>query len=168
MTRAGAGPDPVAWLPVEDWMRAPEVLAVLDALERVGAQARFVGGAVRDLAMGRATTSADIDIATDAEPDRVTGALAAAGLKTVPTGIEHGTVTAVSGGRGFEVTTLRRDVATDGRRRDRVVDCRPALGLADRSLPAGPRRRWRNRRSLDRSVARGPASLGSRSSRHSS
>jgi poly(A) polymerase len=64
--------------------------------------------------MGRAI--ADIDLATALEPPVVVTALEAAGLKSVPTGLEHGTVTAVSGGRGFEITTLRRDVETDGRR----------------------------------------------------
>ncbi len=103
-------------LPVVDWMRTPEVLAVLDALEAIGAEARFVGGAVRDLAMGRMRPDADIDIATTAEPEDVTNALKAAGLSAVPTGLDHGTITAVSGGRGFEITTLRRDVSTDGRR----------------------------------------------------
>jgi poly(A) polymerase len=73
-----------------------------------------VGGAVRDALLGR--PAADVDLATPDLPDAVTRALRQAGLKAVPTGLEHGTVTAVSGHRGFEVTTLRRDVATDGRR----------------------------------------------------
>ena len=58
----------------------------------------------------------DIDIATTLTPDEVTAALQAAGLKAVPTGVEHGTVTAVADGKPFEITTLRRDVETDGRR----------------------------------------------------
>jgi poly(A) polymerase len=92
------------------WMTAPETLAVMKAL----GEARFVGGVVRNALMGRAVD--DIDIATPLTPDEVTKWLQAAGLKAVPTGIEHGTVTAVSGGKPFEVTTLRRDVSTDGRR----------------------------------------------------
>ncbi len=93
------------------WMTAHETRAVLDAL---GGEGRFVGGAVRNALLGRAV--ADIDIATPLLPDEVTARLKKAGLGAVPTGIEHGTVTAVVSGKPFEVTTLRRDVATDGRR----------------------------------------------------
>ena len=98
------------------WMNAPATAAVLDALEAAGGAdcARFVGGCVRNALLGRPVD--DIDIATVLTPDQVTQALAAAKLKAVPTGVEHGTVTAVSQGRPFEITTLRRDVATDGRR----------------------------------------------------
>lgn len=87
----------------------PALLAVLAVLPG----ARLVGGCVRDAIAGRPV--ADIDLATPSPPDEVTRALQAAGLRAVPTGLDHGTVTAVSGGRGFEVTTLRRDQATDGR-----------------------------------------------------
>ena len=87
----------------------PALLAVLDALP----SARLVGGCVRDAIAARDV--ADVDLATPEPPDAVVRALAAAGLRSVPTGLAHGTVTAVSGGRGFEVTTLRRDEATDGR-----------------------------------------------------
>ena len=87
----------------------PALRPILDAL----AGARLVGGAVRDTLAGRPV--ADIDIATPDPPEAVMAALARAGLRTVPTGLAHGTVTAVSGHRGFEITTLRRDVATDGR-----------------------------------------------------
>ena len=98
------------------WMAAPETTAVLDALEAAGGAdcARYVGGCVRNTLIGRPVS--DIDIATTLTPDAVTAALKAAGLKAVPTGVEHGTVTAVAGGKPFEITTLRRDVATDGRR----------------------------------------------------
>jgi len=98
------------------WMTAPETSAVMDALEAAGGPgcARFVGGCVRNAVIGREVS--DIDIATTLTPDRTTAALEAAGLKAVPTGVDHGTVTAVSGGKPFEITTLRRDVATDGRR----------------------------------------------------
>ena len=75
--------------------------------------ARVVGGAVRDALAGREV--ADIDLATPMQPEEVTTRLLAAGLKAVPTGIAHGTVTAVADHRGFEVTTLRRDIETDGR-----------------------------------------------------
>lgn len=96
------------------WMRAPETVAVMEALTKNGGDARFAGGAVRNALIGRAIE--DIDIATPLPPDEVTKRLQAAGLGAVPTGIEHGTVTAISGGKPFEITTLRRDVATDGRR----------------------------------------------------
>jgi poly(A) polymerase len=97
------------------WMQAAETRAVMAALEAAGGAdcARFVGGCVRNAVIGRPV--ADIDIATTLTPDRVTAALKAAGLKAVPTGVEFGTVTAVSGGKPFEITTLRRDVETDGR-----------------------------------------------------
>ena len=97
-------------------MRAPQTLAVMAALEAAGGEgcARFVGGCVRNALTGHPVD--DIDIATTLTPDAVIAALKAAGLKAVPTGIDHGTVTAVSGGKPFEITTLRRDVETDGRR----------------------------------------------------
>lgn len=88
----------------------PEVFALLTA---DGEEARIVGGAVRDALMGRPV--AEIDFATTMTPDRVAAAAEAAGYKAVPTGIEHGTITLVVQGRGFEVTTLRQDVETDGR-----------------------------------------------------
>lgn len=87
---------------------------VFDALEAGGHRAWIVGGAVRNALLGE--PAGDVDLATDARPDAVMHRAAAAGLKAVPTGIGHGTVTVVSAGRGFEVTTLRRDVETDGRR----------------------------------------------------
>jgi poly(A) polymerase len=98
------------------WMTAPATAAVMDALEAAGGAdcARFVGGCVRNSLIGRPVS--DIDIATVLSTDAVTRALQAAGLKAVPTGVEHGTVTAVSAGQPFEITTLRRDVSTDGRR----------------------------------------------------
>lgn len=91
------------------FLAEPGLVAVLRALP----EARVVGGAVRDALAERPV--ADVDLATPSPPDTVTRALQAAGIRAVPTGIEHGTVTAVVGGRGFEITTLRRDVATDGR-----------------------------------------------------
>ena len=95
------------------WMTAPPTVTVLDALSANGAPARFVGGCVRDAVAGRPVK--DIDIATPETPEEVMALLARAGVKTVPTGIDHGTVTAVTGGAHFEVTTLRRDVETYGR-----------------------------------------------------
>ncbi len=83
--------------------------AVLAALPR----ARVVGGAVRDHLLGLPV--GEVDLATPEPPEEVARELAAAGLKSAPTGIAHGTVTAIAMGRGFEVTTLRRDLATDGR-----------------------------------------------------
>lgn len=104
---------PAGRIAPQPWMKAPATRAVFDALGATGATARFVGGCVRDALIGRAIT--DIDIATDAVPDATIAALREAGIKAVPTGLQHGTVTAVADGRPFEVTTLRRDVSTDGR-----------------------------------------------------
>ena len=97
------------------WMSAPETRAVVAALEaaRPGAN-RFVGGCVRDAFLGH--PAVDIDIATQLTPDAVMAAAQRAGLACAPTGIEHGTITVVSGHKPYEVTTLRRDVTTDGRR----------------------------------------------------
>lgn len=98
------------------WMTAPETAAVFDALEAAGGPdcARFVGGCVRNTLVGRKVD--DLDIATVLTPDQVVAALKAAGIRSVPTGLDHGTVTAVSNHRPHEITTLRRDVSTDGRR----------------------------------------------------
>ena len=97
-----------------DWLASAPARAVCAALEGGGHQAWFVGGCVRNALLGEEAT--DLDITTDARPERVIALVEAAGLRAVPTGIEHGTVTVVAGGRGFEVTTFRRDVETDGRR----------------------------------------------------
>jgi len=96
------------------WLSEPATRAVLAALAGAGFEGRVVGGSVRNTLMGLAVS--DIDIATPATPDAVVNACAAAGLATVPTGIEHGTVTVLAHHRPVEVTTLRRDVSTDGRR----------------------------------------------------
>jgi poly(A) polymerase len=96
------------------WMDDPPVQALLAALTRGGIAARFVGGCVRDTVLGRAV--GEIDIAVDKPPETVMRALEAADLKVVPTGLKHGTVTAIVKGKPFELTTLRRDVETDGRR----------------------------------------------------
>ncbi|WP_165916725.1 CCA tRNA nucleotidyltransferase [Caulobacter sp. BK020] len=101
---------------VAPWMAQAETQAVIAGLEARGGPgcARFVGGCVRNTLMGKPID--DIDIATVLTPDAVIQALGAARLRAVPTGIDHGTVTAISGGRPYEITTLRRDVSTDGRR----------------------------------------------------
>ena len=90
-----------------------DVAALLSALNRDGEEARIVGGAVRNALLGEPV--ADIDIATTCLPEETTRRARAAGFKAVPTGVEHGTVTVVIDGAPFEVTTLRRDVETDGR-----------------------------------------------------
>src|SRR5215213_2486630 len=94
-------------------MREPATRVLLDALQRAGIAARFVGGCVRDALLGQ--SSADIDLATPALPEDIIAALENAGIKAVPTGIAHGTVTAVVPPLHFEITTLRRDVETYGR-----------------------------------------------------
>ena len=98
----------------DDWIQLQATQDVCKALTDGGAQAFFVGGCVRNALLGAAAS--DIDIATDAHPERVVELAAGAGLKAIPTGIEHGTVTVVSGGIPHEITTFRRDVETDGRR----------------------------------------------------
>ena len=97
-----------------DWITAPGVQRVLGLLAHCGYQAYLVGGCVRNAVINQPI--ADIDMATDALPARVSEIAADAGLKVVPTGIAHGTVTIVVRGVGYEVTTFRRDVKTDGRR----------------------------------------------------
>jgi poly(A) polymerase len=96
------------------WMTEGPAARVMRALTAEGDTARFVGGCVRDALVGRPIR--DVDIATPLSPQRVTALLEKAGLKAVPTGIEHGTITAVADRTGIEVTTLRLDIETDGRR----------------------------------------------------
>ncbi|HEY1386128.1 MAG TPA: CCA tRNA nucleotidyltransferase [Dongiaceae bacterium] len=98
----------------QPWMTEGPAARVMRALTAEGDAARFVGGCVRDALVGRPIR--DIDIATPLSPQRVTELLKKAGLKAVPTGIDHGTITAVADKTGVEVTTLRLDVETDGRR----------------------------------------------------
>lgn len=100
-------------LPDAAWRVRPGLDALTDALDGRGGQARWVGGAVRDTLLD--LNVADLDLATTFSPDYVVRRLTAAGIKVVPTGIAHGTVTAISAGTVVEVTTLRHDVATDGR-----------------------------------------------------
>ncbi|MBD3679761.1 MAG: CCA tRNA nucleotidyltransferase [Rhodobacteraceae bacterium] len=97
-----------------DWISHPATRAVMAMLEEAGHQAFFVGGCVRNALLDEPV--ADIDISTDARPEKVAELAEAVGLKPVPTGIEHGTVTVVSDHIPHEVTTFRKDVETDGRR----------------------------------------------------
>jgi poly(A) polymerase len=100
----------------QPWLTAPDSRRVLEALAASGRPVRFVGGCVRDGLLGRMGAGADLDLATAERPEEVMALLAAAGIRALPTGLSHGTVTALIDGRRFEITTLRRDVATDGRR----------------------------------------------------
>jgi len=97
-----------------DWLKRPETGRVFAALGAPGVETRAVGGAVRNALLGLPVT--EIDLATTAPPDKVMTLVREAGLKAVPTGIVHGTVTVIAGSVPFEVTTLRRDVETFGRR----------------------------------------------------
>jgi len=92
------------------WMTAPETVQVMTAL----GEARFVGGAVRNTLLGAAVV--DIDIAVPMPPQEALARLKTKGIKTIETGLDHGTITAVAGTHAFEITSLRRDVETDGRR----------------------------------------------------
>jgi len=96
-----------------DWIDAPATQAVCTALTGAGHQVFFVGGCVRNALLGVPVD--DIDMATDAAPDAVMRLARDAGLKPVPTGIDHGTITVVSEGKPHEVTTFREDVDTFGR-----------------------------------------------------
>ncbi len=91
-----------------------ELAKLNNIFNRGGYEIRVVGGAVRDLALDK--TPKDIDLATDATPTEMQDMFDSAGVKHIPTGIEHGTITAIINGEEFEVTTLRADVETDGRR----------------------------------------------------
>lgn len=110
MTVISGAPPSLAAAP---WLNRAETRAVLDILRRGGFEGRVVGGAVRNALMG--TPVKDLDIATTALPDDVIRLAETAGLKAVPTGIEHGTVTVIAGHQPFEVTSLRRDIETFGR-----------------------------------------------------
>jgi len=97
-----------------EWIESSVTQSVCKALEENGYQALFVGGCVRNALLGEPIH--DIDIATDAKPENVLEVFKQKGLKTAPTGIEHGTITVVSERTPFEITTFRKDVETDGRR----------------------------------------------------
>ena len=97
-----------------DWLNDRHLQRLLAVLEESGEEARVAGGAVRNTLLGQPV--ADIDIAATTVPEETIRRAEAAGFKTVPTGIDHGTVTIVAGGNTYEVTTLRADIETDGRR----------------------------------------------------
>jgi poly(A) polymerase len=97
----------------QDWFEKPALKRIFALLNADGGEVRIVGGAVRNALMDLPVV--DVDMATTLTPDVVVARAKAAGIKTVPTGIDHGTVTLVIDGEGFEVTTLRRDVETNGR-----------------------------------------------------
>jgi poly(A) polymerase len=100
--------------PKPPWLAEPAARRLLAALGTAGIEARFVGGCVRDSLLG--LDIGDIDLATPARPEAVMAALRKAKIRAIPTGLAHGTVTAVIPPRHFEITTLRRDVETYGRR----------------------------------------------------
>ncbi len=104
--------DPPAKLPPDEWIRRPDLAHLVEAIGP--GELRWVGGAVRDTLLGEAVR--DVDAATPLEPPEVLERLEAARIRAIPTGIAHGTLTAVLPHGNVEVTTLRRDVATDGRR----------------------------------------------------
>jgi poly(A) polymerase len=106
----GISRDPLGKLPMDGWLSWPETYALTRALN---GELRFVGGCVRDALAKRPVT--DIDVATPLAPEDVMARLKNSGIRAIPTGIEHGTVTALIGERKFEITTLRRDAETDGR-----------------------------------------------------
>lgn len=124
----------------QPWMTDSVTRGVLEALSAGGAQARFVGGSVRDALLGRriprSSPRTDIDIATPAPPERVIKLLEKHGIKVVPTGLAHGTVTAIAGTppRHFEITTLRRDIETYGRRARVAFDADWAADAARRDF----------------------------------
>ncbi len=97
----------------QSWLRADPVQTVLALLSQSGEEARVNGGAVRNALMGHPI--GDVDISTTLEPAQAAQILQEAGHKVIPTGIDHGTITAVIAGQAFEITTLRQDIKTDGR-----------------------------------------------------
>lgn len=108
MTQAALDPRSAPWLAEARTQR------LFELLNAAGEEAWFVGGAVRNALLGLEVD--DIDMATTALPETVVSLMRGAGLQVVPTGIDHGTVTVMTGAKGIEITTLRRDVSTDGRR----------------------------------------------------
>ena len=115
------------------WLAWERVKAVFALLNQEGEEGRAVGGAVRDTLLDRPVK--EIDFATTGRPDWVMERAKAAGIKAIPTGIEHGTVTLVVDGHGHEVTTLREDVETDGRH---AVVVLVTIGLPMRGAGTSP------------------------------
>jgi poly(A) polymerase len=105
---------PTGKLPPQPWMTRPETQTLLDALTADGTEVRFVGGCVRDAVANK--TVEDVDLATPDPPETVIALLEAADITALPTGIHHGTVTAIVNDYKYEITTLRIDLMTDGRR----------------------------------------------------
>ena len=97
----------------DEWLKNSDTILVMNALKSKGNQAFFVGGCVRNSLLCKPIT--DIDIATNAHPNEVIALAKKAGLKSIPTGIDHGTITIVSNGSIYEVTSFRKDIKTDGR-----------------------------------------------------
>ena len=108
-------------LPEAEWRSSTGLKRVVEALSGDAEGPRIVGGAVRDCLFGLPVS--DVDLATPIEPRAVIDRLESAGIKAIPTGIDHGTITAVADGSVFEITTLRRDVSTDGRRATVAFSC---------------------------------------------
>lgn len=106
--------EPIGKIEPQDWMVAPQTQQVMAALCPEGGEARFVGGCVRDAIIKRPVK--DVDIATIHLPETTVALLEKASIKVIPTGIAHGTVTALIDGHSFEITTLRLDLQSDGRR----------------------------------------------------
>ncbi len=106
-------------LPAPAWLTRPDTQKILSLLNADGGMARAVGGCVRDSLLGVASADTEVDIATNLTPDEVTRRLEKAAIKALPTGLAHGTITALmpgaKAGRLFEITTLRADISTDGR-----------------------------------------------------
>ena len=100
-------------LDIKPWIKNLKIKAVLSAITKNGKEARFIGGCVRDRLLKKKVH--DIDIATQELPQNIISLLKGAGIKAVPTGLKHGTIMAVINNETFEITTLRRDVQTDGR-----------------------------------------------------
>jgi len=107
------GKGPGGQIPIEPWMESPEIKAVFTAITKNGKEARFIGGCIRDAILKIPAT--DVDLATQETPDKVMALLEDAGIKVIPTGIAHGTVMAVINQKSFEITSLRKDIKTDGR-----------------------------------------------------
>ncbi len=97
-----------------DWLEDPETQHVCKVLKDGGADVYFVGGCVRNALLGAGAS--DLDLCTNMRPERVIDLAETAGIRAIPTGIDHGTVTLVHKSVPYEITTFRRDVATDGRR----------------------------------------------------
>ena len=95
------------------WLKSKDTIKVMDALKCRNNQVLFVGGCVRNSLLGLPIT--DIDISTNARPDEIISLAKKAGLKSIPTGINHGTITIISNNKTFEVTSFRKDIKTDGR-----------------------------------------------------